>query len=323
MENCLITKLKGNVVGDDFPTLNTIYLDVVDGSGANINLLQDESFLIQGVADDPVTVEFAQPVNIQSTENYVTTYKIGAIGVVFVISKDIIKSGGYKNFIKISGTGIYKLRRLASYHNGVSFSEETRKNLSSLAFNNNLAVYGGGFYEGDTIFPPNLKYLSITRADYSASSDLRNYKGNFSNLEYITSQLKVQENTIMAIIEIASLTNLNKLKGVNARCRGNFEDFPLNIEVIGSESSFMVGTIEGYVEKCRRLGRTTGLMRIANNANVNGTTYKGVPIGSQPDVIPIINGRSYLRWDADTISWDSVEPEPGIDLPSLFFYEID
>lgn len=323
MENCLITKLKGNVVGDDFPTLNTIYLDIVDGSSFDINLLQDELFIIQGVADDLVTLEFAQPVKISNTENYGTTYTIGPSAQSFDIHKDIIKGGGYKNFIKISGPGIYKLRKLASYHNGVVFSEETRKNLSSLDFNSNLAVYGGGFYDGDTIFPPNLKYLSIIKANYGSVIDLRDYKGNFSNLEYIASQLRVEENIPTAIIKIASLTNLNKLKGINARGSGIFEDFPLNIEYIGSSTGYMKGTIEGYVEKCRRLGRTTGLIRISNNANISGTTYKGVPIGSQPDVIPIINNYSYLRWDADTISWDSVKPEPDIKMPSLFYYEID
>ena len=289
--DCLVTKLKGEVVNENLPIFGKVVIKLKKIASATVN--EKWFFLRAGHKDCNVqfinTALGSNPSNITVLAGQSTT---GSLDLTQDDASIIIDA---YNFVTLSVAA-------ASDYIG----------LDSGKFGD-FAALGVPYDKADILKSfTQLKGINVLVGDGMPNLDLSDVLHN--NPQLLTATGKISIASVSVLPENSQVQNI--------RLFGDIATFPTTLKMLYVDSTKTIGSVTAWVEACRAAGRTSGKIQSAwlgatdnvtiddgNGNEISAKTYresKSIPLGEQ----------IYLVWTADSI--DITADNTGAETPITF-----
>ena len=303
--NCLVTKLKGEVQNDNLPRLGI----------ASFDMKKTGDTVVFQIASPTAAVHVKSKVLFTpygtSTKVYEYTTNPGTSIYGTIADSDIPGNVGDIITDAIEADNMYSLNLMYLYL-GKQCAMTERNNLKSTYKYAPIEIASVAYDD---------PYIELNDACYYLN--IINKGGAF--LYHIKKEDYLDSNSL-EVIRVTGLngfrfdndhSNNTTLKHLYSLISGSIMHLPLNIEYFGNTGGR--GEIVDWVEQMRSKGRTSGFCTIYGN-DYGLITYNGTPLKTLFDNNTIHNfanddRKGILVWDANTISWATEVPEGAITSP--------
>lgn len=312
--DCLVTKLKGEVQNDNLPILGVASFNY--GREFAPNDVTNFSFQIGAKAGgNPIHVTSKVPFLPYGTSNKIYTYTINPgynlFGTIYLADSDLL-SGKVSDIVKIDNMYDATLFYLS---NGMDVSTP-RNNFASINKYAPLEIVSINFND-NTEIADSVYYLLI--------NSIPTYTPGMTNVDKFLEldNLEVLRTNVGGGFKIEENHNDNTvLKYIFGPAAGSLLDLPRNIEYVGVVGA--TGEITDWVAQMREQGRTSGFVTLTG-CNYGYVTYNGTSLKTLFDNNTIHDFGTYvgiLVWDADSISWATTVPEGAVieSIPPSVYY---
>lgn len=269
MENCKLTQFKGDTNNDNLPVYNGFVVEF-DCTGTS----QENPRFTIGVRNGQTL-----KMSVVGGANRIKNYSDKGDWTNEIILSSINDATGISKSIEVSKTEKFKVIFIGKYNMHAFYSQ-------------NITIPNGCIVNIDTVeaYKNSLvtSYLnSLLRYGYVDCADFV----NFRNIDNVTAISLLKGNLSL----LSNLTYTSASLATNEKIQGTLKDFPSTITSINiANSTGISGDFVDLVKHQRKLGRTTGSIKIQANVNRPRITFNGNVL---------TDGDDTLSWDATTITW--------------------
>ena len=309
--DCLVTKLKGEVQNDNLPKLGIASFDIKKSSSNIAFQIASPTVAVHVKSKMPFT-PYGSSVKVYE---YTTTPGVSVYGTI--ANSDIPGNVGDIITDAIECDNMYALN-LMYIATGGQHVMTIRNNLKSTYKYAPIEIASINKDDAGLEFNDALYYINIEGGD--------SYSDNTNGDEYL------EITTIESIrcsnaggFNIANNHNANThVKYIFASSVGYLTDLPLNLEFIYATS--IKGEIVDFVDHLRGLGRTSGFITLGS-IHYSIVTYNGTQVRTLVENNTIHNFddtgmTTILTWDANSITWATEVPEGAVIntiMPSIYY----
>lgn len=298
MNNCLHTALRDEL-NDNLPILNTIVLDDFD-----VASLPNQPRLLFQLGTGSITLTCKVPMYNSSSYTagvYEKTISNTSRNFVYFKKSEIEGLASIKDFLKISGDGIYNLLK---FGNGFfTMNNLAKSGLESMMFNSSLKCFGTQWMTKPVEnLPSQIEFIEAAKVYDSWLKSPYAIKVLATGSAENSYELPLNEKT-------AANNSIQTLQMV----KGNIKYLPKNTVycVIVYNTN---GSIEELVASMVARGRTSGSIKININSATN-VTYNGTRLGT------LYTGNKVLVWENTTITWQDNDTTETTGQPNIYMYD--
>lgn len=306
MANCLVTRLRDEVLNDNLPELNCIDLDLLPAAerafinDPNVKYI---SFLI----GPRCTIESKIPFHVGSIQApTVYSATINNLTTIAFISEELPETE-VKRAISFKGDNIYGINGACFYGDGygLQFTENT---INSLNYCENLITMSCSLNNRDNSVKPGVKVVA-----FNSPTITPNFSGVFTEnnedvLAICSNRLLSGANLVISVEDVIS--KCVNVKLLSCRPIGNIVNLPNNIKYLAMPNSTLTGSLEEFVADRRSKGINSGNLSFKAPGTAWLVTYNGTAIRNlDGSVRPVVNNWAHFTWTANSMGFSSEAPE--------------